>query len=711
MFERFKFIFMTILILGLVAIGKIISIQYFGDEIVTSDDLYGKETLMPSRGSILSYDGRPLALSIPLYKIHWDSKTVPDSVFHKRADSLALSLSRLFGDKSKKAYKEYLYRERKKGNRHIEIGNRPIDYGELEELREFPIFDRGSKYRGGPIVSATTKRILPYGGLAQRTIGYINADGGGTGIELTYNHKLKGEPGFRTIKRIVGDEWIPANGEPAISPVDGLDIRTTIDVNIQEATETELRKKLMEDDVFEGGTAIVMDVKTGAIRGIANMLKKRDGTFDESLNYAISQATEPGSTLKLAALISLLEDGYITLDTPVDAGNGEWRYGGVKVTDTKIGGYGMLTAKEAFEKSSNIAFAKMITEAYEENPEVYVSRLHNMKLVEKLNLDIAGERYATITSPDDQMWSKSTLSSLGFGYALTLTPLHILTFYNAVANEGKMVKPYFIEDFEQHGTILEKFDPVVVSGSICSKSTIREVKKALRGVVENGTAKKCDDPRYKIAGKTGTARIAFNGRYEDSEGYRKHQASFAGYFPADAPQYSCIVVLYTGKTKGNFYGATWAGPVFKGIADKIFATHPEWTAPVEAGGTAPSDNPSIAPGRGKELAEALSLLPSHSIFDRDPKGWVFYSDNGERQTAAPISIEREVVPCVEGMGLKDALYLLENEGYQVRFSGSGRVAGQSPMAGESLKKGGTVILKLDNKSYSRQERTKKEYDT
>ena len=246
--------------------------------------------------------------------------------------------------------------------------------------------------------------------------------------------------------------------------MDGYDIRTTIDVRIQEAAETELREQLAMSDVFEGGTAVIMDVRTGAIRGIANMFKKSDGTFDESYNYAIAHATEPGSTLKLAALMAMIEDG-----------------------DTHRGGYGKITALEAFEKSSNIAFAKMIIEAYGDDPATYVSRLHNMKLVEKLNLDIGGEGYAYITSPDDPQWSGSTLASLGYGYALTVTPMHILTFYNAVANGGKMMRPYFIEDFEKDGIVEESSGPTVVSGSICSKSTLKAVRKALRGVVEEGT--------------------------------------------------------------------------------------------------------------------------------------------------------------------------------------------------------------------------------
>ena len=495
-FTRFIYVYLVFLLAGLGAIVRIILIQVNKDR-VTLDDIYKEQVLEPSRGSILSYDGRPLAVSIPVYDLHWDSKAMPDSVLMPKIDSLSRCLSAMFRNKSARAYRNELLNARKTGKRYLKIGNRKVDFGELAEIRRFPVFRLG-QFKGGLIVDTDSERVNPYGKLANRTIGYLNADGGGTGIEFTYDYKLRGEKGIQTVHRTLGDQWIPVNGAPARPAVDGYDIRTTIDVRIQEAAETELREQLARSDVFEGGTAIVMDVRTGAIRGIANMFKKSDGTFDESYNYAISHATEPGSTLKLAALMAMIEDGCITLDTEVDAGNGIWHYAGHSITDTHRGGYGKITALEAFEKSSNIAFAKMIIEAYGDDPATYVSRLHN----------------AYITSPDDPQWSGSTLASLGYGYALTVTPMHILTFYNAVANGGKMMRPYFIEDFERDGIVEESSGPTVVSGSICSKNTLKAVRKALRGVVEEGTAKICNDERYAIAGKTGTARVAINGRYE-----------------------------------------------------------------------------------------------------------------------------------------------------------------------------------------------------
>ncbi len=694
-FLRFFFVYVFFLLMGILAVGGIISVQFLSKDKVTAEDIYKEQVLLPLRGSILASDGSPLAVSTPVFELRWDSKVVPDSIFSRDVDSLALCLNRIFRDKSKSAWRSELVSARRSGNRYKLIGSRKVDFGELEEIRSFPIFRLG-QYTGGLIVNRDSERINPYGHLASRTVGYLNADGEGTGIEYTYDYRLRGEKGVQTVHRMLGNEWIPVNGAPARPAVDGVDIRTTIDVRIQEAAETELRAQIAMSDVFEGGTAVIMDVKTGAIRGIANMYKRRDGSFDESYNYAVAHATEPGSTLKLAAMIAMIEDGHISLDTPVDGGNGEWYYGGIKITDTHRGGYGKMTALEAFEKSSNIAFAKMITESYGDDPAAYISRLHNMKLVEKLNLDIEGEGYAYILSPDDAAWSNSSLASLGYGYALTLTPMHILTFYNAVANGGRMMRPYFIEDFERDGISTEKFGPSVVSGSICSRSTLNAVRTALRGVVTDGTARICDDERYAIAGKTGTARVAINGRYEDENGYRQYQASFAGYFPADDPKYSCIVVLYTGKTKGNFYGATWAAPVFKRIADKIYASHPEWNPPLYADGLIPPDNPSIASGLAGRNGMPVEYMPMNSRPHTKGKGWVRIDTGHGSGTpvVSDIEIDRGTVPDVSEMGLKDALYLLENEGFRVVFSGTGRVSSQSPAAGTALGRGGLITLTL-----------------
>jgi cell division protein FtsI (penicillin-binding protein 3) len=691
--RRFTFVYIFTAILSIAVIIRIISLQYFSNDKVTTADIYNTQELEARRGSILAEDGRPLALSMPYYQIRMDCVTVSDSVFKADIGNLSKSLALMFGDKSASAYKSDITKARSNKNQYKLIGDRSIDFLELKELKEFPIFCLG-KFKGGLIVVQKNKRTNPYGSLAHRTIGYINEDGGGVGLENSFNYKLEGTPGLQYVKRQLGGDYIPVMGIDAIPAQDGYDIRTTIDIDIQEAAEMALKEQISKSDVFEGGTAIVMEVSTGAIRAIANMKRMGNGSYDESYNYAIHEATEPGSTLKLAALISLLEDGYVTLSTPVDGGNGEWKYKGTLFSDTHVGGYGKLNVKEAFAKSSNVCFAKMIAEHYGNDEATYVSRITNMKIGEKYNLEIEGEGRSTIHTTSDSDWSGVTLPMMGIGYAMLLTPLHTLTFYNAVANNGRMVKPYFVEDFEKDGKVEETFESQIITGAICSQKTIREVKEALKYVVEYGTAARYKDERYEFSGKTGTAQIAFDGKYKDSQGYRKHQASFAGFFPSDDPKYSCIVVMYTGKTRSNFYGGTWATPVFKQIADKIFTSHPQWQKPLYAKGIIPPDNPDIAPGKATQEKISMMELPMKERPEIPSSGWIKIEENGSRMVAKKIDIEKNHIPDVINMGLKDALYILENEGYSVEFYGRGRVKEQNPAPGTIVSNNSTVLLKL-----------------
>ena len=518
------------------------------------------------------------------------------------------------------------------------------------------------------------------------------------GIEGSYDYYLKGIPGKQTVQRLLGGEWMPVNEEETIMPQDGMDVRTTIDIEIQEAAENALRNQLSLSDVFEGATAIVIEVKTGAVRAITNMKKMDNGEFDESFNYAISQATEPGSTFKLATLVALIEDGYVNLETPVDAGNGRWKYSTKEFTDVTKGGYGLIDVRKAFEKSSNVAFAKLAVEYYANNEKKYVDRLHNMKIGEKFNLDIMGEGRSVIHSPGDAMWSKLTLPMMAMGYASLITPLHTLAFYNAIANGGKMMKPYFVESLQKHGEVEKIFEPQEMSGSICSQSTIKLVHEALRGVVEHGTGKGINDPRYKISGKTGTAQIAFDGRYIDSQGYRKHQASFAGFFPSDDPKYSAIVVLYTNKTRANFYGGSWAAPVFKQISDRIFVNNPQWGEPVKGDGKSTPSYAKVLSGNSEEIKKIAKQIPSTKVNFALPGEWVnIEKDSLERVVARELREVADSVPSVLNMGLKDALYLLENKGYRVKFSGKGRVITQNPLPGSGLEKNGIINIELSER--------------
>ncbi|MBO5700095.1 MAG: transpeptidase family protein [Bacteroidales bacterium] len=542
------------------------------------------------------------------------------------------------------------------------------------------------------------KRNNPYGRLAYRTIGFINTEGVGVGIEGSCDYYLKGTPGKQTIQKMLGGEWKPVTGVEGVAPRDGYDIQTTIDIEIQEAAEKALREQIAKGMNIEGGTAIVMEVKTGAIRAIANMKKMGNG-YDESYNYAIGDATEPGSVFKLMTLVSLLEDGHVTLEDPIDGSGGKWSYGGHTYSDTHD--YGLMDVKMALAKSSNVAFAKLAVAYYEGKEQQYVDRLNSMKVGERFNLDIQGEARAAIYGPGDAMWSRSSLSSMAIGYSTLLTPLHTLTFYNAIANDGKMMKPYFIENYQESGEIVKNFGPQEMSGSICSKRTAKEARRALRHVVEVGTGKFMNNSKYQIAGKTGTSRIAYGGKigYEKN-GYRRYQASFAGFYPADNPKYSAIVVLYSGDTRGNFYGGSWAGPVFKQIADHIYSTSSDWVPALEGKG-ARKDNPGISTGRmdaqNKVLADLGVEYSKKGISEKNTTGWAeFRKDTSGRLIAKNYNTDNDSLVNVVNMGLKDAIYLLENNGYKVSFSGYGKVVEQSPAAGTRVEKNTTVKLKLQN---------------
>ncbi len=691
-------IYFFMVLSALLVIGRIVHLQFFAELPVSSEEIsFRTEEIEAVRGSILARDGRSLASSVPYYQIRMDCVFPEDTLFNNNIDALSAALADFFRDKSSVQYKSELISARKKGNRYKAIGNRLVDYSELMAVKRFPMFrERGN--RGGFISEQRNRRNNPYGRLAYRTIGFINTNGVGVGIEGSYDYYLKGVPGKQTVQRLLGGEWMPVNEQQSVMPQDGMDVRTTIDIDIQEATENALRNQLSLSDVFEGATAIVMEVETGAVRAIANMKKMSNGEFDESFNYAIGQATEPGSTFKLATLVALIEDGYVNLGTPVDAGNGRWKYSTKEFTDVTRGGYGLIDVKKAFEKSSNVAFAKLAVEYYANNEKKYVDRLHNMKIGEKFNLDILGEGRSVIHTPGDAMWSKLTLPMMAMGYASLLTPLHTLAFYNAIANGGKMMKPYFVESLERRGVAEKIFEPQEMSGSICSKSTIKLVHEALRGVVEHGTAKALDDPRYKISGKTGTAQIAFDGRYIDSQGYRKHQASFAGFFPSDNPKYSAIVILYTNKTRANFYGGSWAAPVFKQISDRIYTINPQWNSPVEGKGKLTASRPLILSGKRAETEKIITSLPSVKPEMQAKGEWI----SVERDTLNRVVIKdspaiTNSVPSVLNMGLRDALYILENCGYRVRFNGKGRVVAQNPSVGSAIEKNGIIEIELSEK--------------
>ncbi len=698
-FKRIALIFKFFILIALVVIVKIVYVQFINPTETSAGDIaYREEVIEANRGDILSSDGRPLATSVPYYEIRMDCLAPNKDTFEKYVDALSAKLSAFFKNKSAAQYKRQLLRARRDTLRYELLGNRLVDYSDLEEIKGFPILRLGSN-RGGLIVNQKNKRNNPYGRLAYRTIGFINSLGIGVGIEGSCDYYLKGTPGRQVVQRVLGGEWIPVNGAESIQPKDGYDIQTTLDIEIQEVAENAIRKQLLKNNSIEGATALVMEVESGAIRAIVNMKRDGKGGFDESFNYAIGSASEPGSVFKLATLVSLLEDGYVTLDTPVNTDHGMWRHAGHVYTDTHP--IGLVTVAKALEQSSNVAFAKLVYEHYGDNESGFVNRIQNMKVGERYNLDIQGEARAVIYSPEDAMWSNSTITSMAIGYAVMVTPLHLLTFYNAIANDGKMMKPYFIENYQLNGEIVKRFKPVEISGAICSKNTARTARAALRGVVKNGTGRGANTPNFEIAGKTGTSRISFGGKYGyEMDGYRRYQASFAGFFPADNPKYSAIVVLYSGKTKGNFYGATWALPAFREIAEYIYSTSPEWNRVMD--GKRESDNgvPEFSIGKADEqraiLAE-LDIRGKERIMPLLAKGgWIEIDGDSAGISAHRYPVIEDSLANVVNMGLKDAVYILENQGYHVKFSGYGKVVRQNPESGSMVKKGSIIELKLES---------------
>ena len=708
-FKRFKGIYKIFLALTLLVVGRILFVQYVGS---SKDKTKGEELSFRAvrveavRGNILSYDGKTLATSVPYYQIRMDCVVPNDTIFAKNVDSLSLALANFFKDKSKDEYKKLITTARAKKKRYQAISDKSVTYSELAQIKKFPLFRLG-RNRSGLIIEEKYRRTYPFGRLAFRTIGFINSQGDGTGIEAAYDHYLKGEDGQQIKQRREGGEWVPINGGQNILPNDGYDIRTTINIDFQEAAEEALREQIMKGYNVEGGTAVVMECATGAVRAIANLKKTAEGGFDESLNYAVGQATEPGSVLKLVTLVAILEDGKVTLDSPVECGGGSWEYMGQKVTDSHA--VGSTNVKGAFAHSSNVGFAKLATNAYREDIEGYTKRLNDMKIGEKLNLDIRGEGIALIHNADYIKDHPGLLASMGFGYGMTLTPLHTLTFYNAIANDGKMMKPYFIESFEKNGEVIKKFAPTVISGSICSKATAQKAKEALRAVVTEGTGRFINNERYHVSGKTGTARgLMDNGKYEKN-GLRRYQATFCGYFPAEKPLYSIIVILYSGAIAGTFYGASQAGPPFLHITDFIYANSPELKE-VLKGNKKTEENPSIANGIGKESSLVIGQLPVESksslIQTSNSNEYVRFVKNSQGVRAEKGFIFTDSTVNVVGMGLKDAVYVLENQGYRVQAIGAGRVVSQHIQAGSSGKP--LVILNLSNRKQKEAEKEEEE---
>ncbi|MBL7924469.1 MAG: transpeptidase family protein [Bacteroidia bacterium] len=688
--KRSYLVFAGFILFGIAILSRVGYLQFAEGEYWKSkaDSLtLSYHTIPPMRGNIYASDGSLLATSLPRYDVHIDLKAsgLKNDVFNEQVDSLALCLSQLFRDKSKNEYKRLLKEGRREGDRYFLL-KRNVSFKEQKALRTFPLFRLG-KNKGGLIIDQLSRREKPFKLLASRTIGYkmANKDVESVGIEGAFDESLRGTTGKRLMQRIAGNVWKPVNTENEIEPQDGSDVITTIDLNLQDVAENALLRQLQEHDA-DMGCAILMEVATGHVKAIANLKRAGDDdTYREDYNYAIGQGTEPGSTFKLATLMAAMEDGYVDLDDSTDTFGGEMLLaGGIKMRDSHEGGYGRVSVKKAFAVSSNVGISRIAMKYYSRNPQQFIDRLRSMHVAEPLSLQLPGESVPRLKDTRDKDWSKVSLPFLSIGYESRLTPLQLLTFYNAVANNGKMVQPLFVREIRNKGKVLKTFQTKVVSDSICSAATIEKARRMLEEVVTTGTASHIKHAQYSIAGKTGTAQIA-QGKDGYKNGKVKYQASFCGYFPADNPRYSCIVVVYA-PGKDVYYGASIACPVFKDIADKVYALDIQMHKELEAvPDSLFAGFPPLKAGRAFPAAKVSKGLKIE--YGGPANGWTT-----SRQQ--PFTPEDETVPNVTGMGLRDALYLLESQGLQVKPLGRGSVVRQSIKPGTKLLKGQQIIIEL-----------------
>lgn len=641
-----------------------------------------------TRGSIYASGNDLLATSLPFYKVAFDPSVVDNDTFTSSLDSLSILLSAFYGDRSSNSYKKRISEARQNRSRYMILNRRAVGYQEKQEMEKWPIFRLG-RNRGGVIFEKEDTRYNPFKRLAQRTIGYINEDNVGAGIERSFNDYLSGRDGEGLFQRVVDNNWKPLNTSSDVRPLDGYDIHTTIDINLQDVAQNALLRALTKYKAAYG-TVVLMEVQTGEIKAISNLKRTPKGNYAESYNYAVQGINDPGSTFKLASMLALLEEGKVELTDSVDTGEGSIEFYNRTLTDVKKGGYGKITVEDVFVKSSNVGTAKLVTDHFGDNPQKFIDIIKETGYGQPLDFQLMGEGKPYIKNTDDPTWSGTSLPWMSVGYETAVTPLQTLAFYNAVANEGKMIQPILVKSINRADKEVEHFEAKVLNKRIASKETLAKMRQMLEGVVDHGTAKNIKNDYYKIAGKTGTAQKLIDGRYRAQHYY----ASFAGYFPAEAPQYSCIVVI--DDPKGwNKYGGDVSAPVFKEIADMIYAQNLEIHEEFEEDLLANEGKfPVIRAGRFDELNKLCNELGISNHLGEEDVDWVRSRVDNNAIIWRKNHPNEELVPNVQGMTLRDAIFLLENKGLRVKVSGSGRVRKQSVNPGRRINRGQTVNLQL-----------------
>jgi cell division protein FtsI (penicillin-binding protein 3) len=643
---------------------------------------------IPRRGEILDANGTPLVTSVSYYDIHMDATVIRKNLFDDEISELCTSLASLFPAMSAREYENYIRRARNTGNRYLLIKKQATNE-ERKKLRKFPIFNKG-RLKGGLIdTEETIIRKRPNGEMLRRTLGYFQSENGReirVGIDGAYNEFLSGENG-EEIEQKISTGW-KKTGQIVKEAVEGADIVTTIDKEIQEVAHAELYAQLKNQNA-RNGCAIVMDVKTGEIKAMANLSRNENGEYYESYNHAIGTKEVPGSTFKLASLMVALEDRKVKLTDTVGA-YGEYKFYKSVLRDSKTDGYGRITLKEAFELSSNV-IARVIYNAYKNEPQAFVDRLKSYGLGEPLGIELEGEPTPTLYSPGDPLWSGISLAWMSIGYEVQQTPLQTLAFYNAVANNGKLVRPLFVKEVRRNGRIEKTFEPVVLRHKICSDKTLRALRSCLEGVITNGTGSALKSAYFDIAGKTGTARILNSDLRYGNKGEEKHQASFTGYFPAEDPIYSCIVVISA--PSKDIYGASVSGTVFSAIANKVYASKLKYHKAINENKKVNLETPISIDGNRRDIKTVLDAI-GVPYTKQVQSEWVSTMANNNKIDFQKKSMNKRLVPNVVGLSAKDATYLLESSGLIVHLSGYGVVNSQSVYAGKEAIKGESIELIL-----------------
>jgi len=667
------YVFMCVI--AIVVVSKILVIQRLNQEI-SSVNLPKLFKIQASRGNIFSDDGSLLAISMPLYNVFLDLSVIDEQLFDVEINSLSQSLSMLFKDKSTEQYEQYLRESRsKKRNKYVKLRNK-VSHNELIMLKSFSILKLG-KNKGGLIAEERPNRENPFGLLARRTIGVLR-ESNPIGLERAYNKTLSGTDGLQLKQRVGKSFWRNEESDLNSLPKSGNDIVTTINIDMQDVTEKALKSALRYHDA-DWGTAILMEVESGHIKAIAN-LKYDDGDFDEYYNHAIAEHSEPGSTFKLASVLAGLEDGFYSLLDSVDTEDGTHQFYDKTMRDSKKGGYGKISIGDAFVQSSNVGISKVINRSYKDKPQDFIDRIYKMGLCTPLDLELPYPNSLLIKQPGSSGWSGVTLPWMSIGYSLRLTPLHILTFYNAIANNGVMVSPLFTTQILKDGQKVYEHSKKIINPAICSKSSIVQIMPYLIDVVEKGTAKSIRTKKYKIAGKTGTTLLAYGNKSEDN--IKQYQTSFVGFFPAENPKYSCMVVVNNPKENG-FYGGNVSAPIFKEISDKVFAADISIHNSILIAEKT-TDTPNLTQGKTEDMSKLLDNLSLE--YEKTKSNWMVPAYSNKKISLERRSIEKDfekgLMPSLFGMNLLDAVFLLENAGLKVEIKGKGHIVNQSIKKGD-----------------------------